>query len=73
MRGREAAVSAVSEPEKKLDSAISRPIAPMVMAVSVVMVGSLRIVVGMTGGGTTLLAEGLIENAAKRLRRDVPG
>ncbi len=46
MRGREAAVNAVSEPEKKPDSAIRRPIAPMVMAVSVVMAVSSGIVVG---------------------------
>ena len=49
MRGREAAVNAVSEPEKKPDSAIRRPIAPMVMAVSVVMAVSLGIVVGVQG------------------------
>ena len=49
MRGREAAVNAVSEPEKKPDSAISRPIAPMVMAVSVVMAVSSGIVVGVQG------------------------
>ena len=73
MRGREAAVRAVSEPEKKPDSAISKPIAPMVMAVSVVMGVSLRIVEGCNSEAQwTSFAEGLVEQGAERLQGHLP-
>ena len=75
MRGREAAVSAVSEPEKKPESAIRRPIAPMMMAVSVVMAVSLPVVVGgqrgrLAGRGGERLSS---SRGGERLGRDPRG